>query len=90
MRVCLRRQVHLRTLMGHTHGLSFILKLQPMSENSPRTFQTEAVVAASWPGGWLGRGGGKEREAARCSCAEDRDDGRGRPSALLRQVPAVL
>ena len=39
-------------------------------------------------GGW---GGGEEgREAARCSCAEDRDDGRGRPCALQRQVPAVL
>ena len=30
------------------------------------------------------------REAARCSCAEDCDDGSGRPCALQRQVPAVL
>ena len=38
-----------------------------------------------------GRGGGEEgSEAARCSCAEDRDDGRGRPCALHRQVPVVL
>ena len=45
-------------------------------------------MAASWPGGWLGRRG-EGREAARCSCAEDRDGGRGRPCAL-RQAPAVL
>ena len=77
-------------LPSHTHGLSFTRKLQPMSENSPRTFQTEAVVAASGPGGG-GRGvGGQGSEAARCSCAEDRDDGRGRPCALQRQLPAVL
>ena len=38
-----------------------------------------------------GRGGWeREREAGRCSCAEDRADGRGRPCALQRQVPAVL
>ena len=49
-------------------------------------------MAVSGPGeGGSGRGGGGEgREAARCSCAEDRDDGRGCPCALLRQVPAVL
>ena len=40
---------------SHSHGLSFIRKLQPMNNNSPRTFQTEAVVAASWPGGREGR-----------------------------------
>ena len=28
--------------------------------------------------------------AGRCSCAEDRADGRGRPCALRRQAPAVL
>ena len=39
-------------------------------------------------GEWPGRRGGKERR--RCSCAEDREDGRGRPCALQRQVPAVL
>ena len=45
---------------SHTHGLSFTGKLQPMSENSPRTFQTEAVVVASGPEGGPGRrGGGK-------------------------------
>ena len=36
---------------SHTHGLSFTRKPQPMSSNSPRTFRTEAVVAASGPGG---------------------------------------
>ena len=36
-----------------------------MSKNSPRTFQTEAVVAASRPGrGWPGQGGGGERGGA--------------------------
>ena len=74
---------------SHTHGLSFTRKPQPM--NSPRTFLTEAVVAASGPGeGGQGAEGGGGREAARCSCAEDLDDGRGRPCALQRQVPAVL
>ena len=34
--------------------------------------------------------GEEGREAARCSCAEDREDGCGRPCALQRQVPAVL
>ena len=57
-----------------------------MSENSPRTFQTEAVVGQG--GGW--GGDGERREAARCSCAVDRDDVRGRPCAPLRQAPAVL
>ena len=74
---------------SHTHGLSFTRKLQPMSNSSPRTFLTEAVVGQG--GGWPGRGrGGGGSEAARCSCAEDRDDGCGRPCALQRQVPAVL
>ena len=68
---------------SHTHGLSFTRKLQPMSKNSPRTYQTEAVVAAS------GAAGGR-REATRCSNADDREDGCGRPCALQRQVPAVL
>ena len=36
---------------SHTHGLSFTRKPQPMSSSSPRTFGTEAVVAASGPGG---------------------------------------
>ena len=43
-------------------------------------------MAASGPGGVAGAAGrrrGKER-------ADDREDGRGRPCALLRQVPAVL
>ena len=35
---------------SHTHGLSFTRKLQPMNTNSPRTFLTEAVEAASGPG----------------------------------------
>ena len=71
---------------SHTHGLSFTRKPQPMNNNSPRTFLTEAVEAASGPGvRWPGRRGG-ERKAAWCSCAEDR----GRPCALQRQVPAVL
>ena len=77
---------------SQTHGLSFTRKPQPMNNSSPSTFLTEAVVAASGPGG-SGRGGGVKgggSEAARCSCAEDRDDGRGRPCALQRQVPAVL
>ena len=29
-------------------------------------------------------------EAVRCSCADDREDGCGRPCALQRQVLAVL
>ena len=73
---------------SHTHGLSFTRKLQPMSDNSPRTFQTEAVVAASWPGGWLGRRGGGKGGGAVQLC-RDRDGGRGRP-CVLRQAPAVL
>ena len=40
--------------------------------------------------GWPGRRSGEGSEAARCSCAEDREDGRGRLCALQRQVPAVL
>ena len=76
--------------LSHTHGVSFTRKLQPMSNSSPRTFLTEAVVAASRPGEGGRGGGGGGSEAARCSCAEDRDDGRGRPCALQRQVPAVL
>ena len=79
---------------SHTHGLSFTWKPLPMNNSSPHTFLTEAVVAASGPGGGAGvaGGGGRggEREAARCSCAEDREDGRGRPCALQRQVLAVL
>ena len=68
---------------SHTHGLSFTRKPQPMNNSSPRTFLTEAVVAASGPGGVAGAAGGERgSEAARCSCAEDRDDGRGRPCAL--------
>ena len=43
---------------SHTHGLMFTRKLQPMSTNSPRTYLSEVVVAASGPGG---RGGGRER-----------------------------
>ena len=40
---------------SHTHGLSFTRKPQPMNNSSPRTFLTEAVVAASGPGGgWPG------------------------------------
>ena len=57
-------------------------------------------MAVSGPGGGgEGRGvagapGGEGREAARCSCAEDRDDGRGRPwwdfpVATQRQVSTV-
>ena len=46
---------------SHTHGLSFTRKLQPMSMNSPRTYLTEAVVAASGPEGR--RGAGRERGA---------------------------
>ena len=46
----------------HSHGLSFTWKLQPKSMNSPRTYLSEAVVAASGPGGRgegaAGRGGG--------------------------------
>ena len=54
-----------------------------MNNSSPRSFLTEAVVAASGPGEVAGAAGRREgREAARCSCAEDRDDGRGRPCAL--------
>ena len=45
---------------SHTHGLSFTRKPQPMNTSSPRTFLTEAVVAASGPGGWPGRRGGKK------------------------------
>ena len=73
---------------SHTHGLSFTRKLQPMNNNSPRTFLTEAVEAASGPReeGWPGRREGVERKAAWCSCAEER----GRPCALQRQVSAVL
>ena len=41
------------------------------------------VLVLAWQTGWWGGG-------RRCSCAEDRDDGRGRPCALQRQVPAVL
>ena len=62
---------------SHTHWPSFTGKLQPMNNNSPRTFLTEAVEAASGPGE-EGRGAGAagwERKAAWCSCAEDR----GRP-----------
>ena len=51
---------------SHTHGLSFTRKLQPMSTNSPRTYLSEAVVAASGPGeggkrpgGGGGGGGGR-------------------------------
>ena len=36
---------------SHTLGLSFTRKPQPMSSSSPRTYRTEAVVAASGPGG---------------------------------------
>ena len=36
---------------SHTHGLSFTRKLQPMSTDSRRTYLSEAVVAASGPGG---------------------------------------
>ena len=75
---------------SHTHGLSFTRKPQPMNNSSPRTFLTEAVMAASWPGGGGRVGGGWGSGAARCSCADDREDGRGRPCVLLRQVPAVL
>ena len=81
-----------RCTFAHScHGLSFTRKPEPMNNNSPRTFLTEAVVAASGPGG-EGAAGRRAagREAARCSCAEDREDGRGRPCALQRQVPAVL
>ena len=42
-------------------------------------------MAASGPGG--GRGGGEGEVRRR---AEDCEDGRGRPCALQRQVPAVL
>ena len=75
---------------SHTHGLSFTRKPQPMNYSSPRTFLAEAVVAASGPGEVAGAAAGGRSEAARCSCAEDREDGRGRPCALQRQVPAVL
>ena len=37
-----------------------------------------------------GRPGGEGSEAAQCSCAEDRDDGRGRSCALLRQVGVAI
>ena len=60
-----------------------------MSKNSPHTFQTEAVVAASGPGEVAGAAG--EREGERwCSCADDCENGSGRPCALQRHVPAVL
>ena len=75
---------------SHTHALSFTRKPQPMNDSSTRTFLTEAVVAASGPGGWPGRRGKGGSEAARCSLAEDRDDGRGRPCALQRRVPTIL
>ena len=68
---------------SHTHGLSFTRKLQPMSMNSPRTFLSEAVVAASGPGRRWEQG----REAARCSFAEDREDGRGRPCLFNDKFP---
>ena len=60
-----------------------------MNNSSPRTFLTEAVVAASVPGGGEpGRQEGGEREAGRCSCAEDRDeDGRGRPCLFNDKFP---
>ena len=84
LRVCTR-------FLEHQMGRSFTRKPQPVNNSSPCAFLTEAVVAASGPGrGGRGGGEGGEREAARCSCAEDRDDGRGRPCALQRQVPAVL
>ena len=68
---------------SHTHGLSFTRKPQPMNNSSPRTFLTEAVVAASGPeGGVAGAVGEEGREAARCSCADDSEDGCGRPCAL--------
>ena len=73
---------------SHTHGLSFTRKPQSMNNSSPRTFLTEAVVAASGQEGVAGAAG--RSEAAPCRCAEDREDGRGRPCALQRQVPAVL
>ena len=45
---------------SHTHGLSFTRKPQPMNSSSPRTFRTEAVVAASGPGEVAGAAGGRE------------------------------
>ena len=52
---------------------------------------TGSQNAVEWARGKVaGERGGGGIEAARCSCAEDRDDGRGRPCALQRQVPAVL
>ena len=67
MRVCMQFLAHQlgRPVWGvpmaigapsHTHGLSFTRKPQPMSSSSPRTFWTEAVVAASGPGKGGGRG----------------------------------
>ena len=47
---------------SHTHGLSFTRKPQPKNISSPRTFQTEAVVAASGPGGVAGAAGRREGE----------------------------
>ena len=73
---------------SHIHGLSFTRKPQPMNKNSPRTLDCGGgeLARREWPGRWE-RG---EGEAARCSCAEDRADGRGRPCALQRQDPTVL
>ena len=45
---------------SHTHGLSFTRKPQPVNNSSPRTFLTEAVVAASGPGGVARAAGGRE------------------------------
>ena len=51
---------------SRTHGLSFTRKLQPMSENSPRTSRSEDVVAASGSRGvvWWRTGGWRRRGAA--------------------------
>ena len=51
---------------SHTPRLSFTRKLQPMSMNSPRTFLTEAAVAASGPEG-EGEAGGRGERRRRCS-----------------------
>ena len=53
---------------SHTHGLSFTRKLQPMSTNSPRSYLSEVVVAASGPGGGgaAGRGGRRGRRSRLC------------------------
>ena len=68
---------------SHTHGLSFTRKPQPMNSSSPRTFRTEAVVAASGPGGGVAGAAGRREKRRRGAAVQ-------KTVAMVVDVPVLF